>query len=238
MNEDPLLVAWLSFAGIVVTGLSGILVAVIRAARGMKARVEVAEREVSFQTVALSFTDLVYQFGKLDNKIWQLLEETEIDRVLVLRAYNGRMDPKWTTAVRQWRARGQRGMTYCRVELDEDYVGRLRKLVNGGDVLVDTQAESEAATLIGRIYEAEGVQHAAWYFVGMKEISESPSSVMITYVSAATHGDEPLKHGSLMRFQREVVDLLKLMHAELDAPSPRAGGRSKKTAAIDLRSPE
>lgn len=112
----------------------------------------------------------------------RLMDATNLDRFLVLRAWNGVDDPSHTTAVLQIRQGTQEPIPYVNVELDSDYADRLARLKRTGHelVIVDELPDS----LIKRIYQSEGVVASLWVFISAEPVLDKSR---ITYCSLATH---------------------------------------------------
>ena len=112
------------------------------------------------------------------------MSETVLDRFLILRAWNGVIDPRFTTAVLQIRQGSQSPVSYVHVELDDDYVDRLMRIKARGHEYFVVDKESDS--LIKRIYQFEGVKAALWVYL---ESKEHDGSVRMSYCSFATHDD-------------------------------------------------
>lgn len=144
-----------------------------------------AENEVTFQRAALRFTELVGEWAEISQMVTHAIENTRLDRFLILRAWNGHLDPKWTTAVHQIREVGQTPILYIHVELDDDYVERLRSIVSRGWKRFEVSRMPDDG-IIKNIYKAEGVTDSLWCHLASYEVPGS-SSQAIEYVSFATH---------------------------------------------------
>lgn len=142
-----------------------------------------ATRELTLQQAAFDFTGFMSQMNGFHQELMNMMETTDIDRFLILRAWNGKLNPRWTTAIFQIRQGSQDPVSYVHFELDHDYVDRLRTLVNGGDVVFRTDELPDCA--IKRVYMAEGVTASRWFLIETKESDKNSRS--ITYCSFATH---------------------------------------------------
>lgn len=147
-----------------------------------EARANQAEREMKFQRAALDFGTFLSEWSDTHKDIEKLLSETEIDRFIILRAWNGHLEPRWTTAVFQMRLGNQEPVSYVHFELDTDYVNRLRNLTING--ISHFKVDEIADSAIKRVYEAEGVNSSVWCHL----ISEStPEGASVhTYCSFGT----------------------------------------------------
>lgn len=185
-------------AAAAVTGVFSVIVIILEKKRRIAHRKsDATERELKFQAAALSWDDFVSEWAELNDEILRLIADTNIDRFLILRAWNGSMSPLWATAFLQIRDDGQMPVAYIHVELDDDYVERLHKTVRHGHIVFGV-GEQPDGVLIKGIYTAEGVKHSAWFFVSKREL-EGSDSAALTYCSFATHKDEPIDEGTLTR---------------------------------------
>jgi hypothetical protein len=147
-------------------------------------RTEIAECEIKLQNAALSFSAFLEDWGNTEKEMSDLISSTEIDRILVLRAWNGSLDPKWTTAVYQMRECGQEPRQYVHFELDADYVDRLRSIVGGSSL--HFKVWELPPSFIRSVYEAEGVTASCWVHIDTAGVAGTSASV-ITYASFSTH---------------------------------------------------
>lgn len=170
-----------------------------------------ARQELRFQSAALSFTDFIRDWGPIHEELCALLRDTPVDRFLMMRAWNGADAPRWTTALFQFRSVGQNPISYVHVELDGDYVERLKIVsVNG---YAAWKVEDMPEGLVKSIYLREGVQSAAWYFVD-RQMLEGRDSAAVTYVSFASHSVDVLDDATLT-WCRMVVGRMKMMAREI-----------------------
>lgn len=161
-----------------------------------KLKNEQITQEIKTQREMLSMSWFVDQWEVFKGELASLTENTSIDRFLLLEAWNGQLDPQWTTAVFQYRQGEQEPVNYVHFELDDDYVDRLNHIVNRDHVLAFTVADLPES-FIKSVYEAEGVKHAIWCFI--RSTSASPTSRMLTYCSFATHDDQPFDAATVTR---------------------------------------
>lgn len=194
----------------VITGGFGVLAEYARR-RGIK-RESTMEKELKFQASALDFSDYMREWSEINAEIVALFEESKIDRFLILRAWNGALDPRWTTAFFQLREEGQKAYSYTHVQLDRDYVDRLRHAVTTG-VMVFSVADAPES-LIKSVYDFEGVKHSAWFSIDTRRLDKS-DSVALTYCSFATHHEEPISDAEMIRC-RLIVSRIKNIAGSLN----------------------
>lgn len=189
----------------IITGLFGIIGLGIRQLMISSNENDQMENEIRFQSAALSFEDFLSEWSDVNEDIKRLFRETPIDRFLMLRAWNGSYDPRWTTAFFQIREGAQDPFSYVHFELDEDYVDRIGQIKSRG--FIHFKTEEIPGSAIKRVYELEGVKASAWFFISKKSLEESKSSAL-TYCSFATHNDEQLTESEITRCQL-IVDRIK-----------------------------
>jgi hypothetical protein len=149
------------------------------------------KREMEVQRTALGgFGGMMQEFSQVETEIQNLCLNTDITRVVVLCAWNGKYSPKWTTAVWQYRelkkdGELQRPVNYIHVGLDDDYVARLINMKNNGSTLFKTEEAKD--TLIGRIYDSEDITESLWCFLSAADTADHDGR-LITYMSFATAG--------------------------------------------------
>jgi hypothetical protein len=148
-----------------------------------------AEKELKLQSSALSLSDFLEDWQSVAAAMSDLIQNTEIDRILILRAWNGYLSPKWTTAVYQMREYGQAPKQYVHTGLDDDYVERLRIITRGGAICF--RVVDAPDSLIKSIYEAEGVKASCWWHISTEKVPDTDAAV-ITYCSFSTHSNEEI----------------------------------------------
>jgi hypothetical protein len=178
--SDPVVVALIGLTGVLITAFFGWL-----KVQTEQARVSQAELEMRFQRAALSFPEFVEEWSEIHKAILALMEETCIDRFLILRAWNGMLEPRWTTAMFQMRIAGQAPVAYVHFELDRDYVERLRELTATSSTYVVVK-ELPKNTALKDVYDSEGVTAA---FLAHLISLDGPlkGTKAQTYCSFATH---------------------------------------------------
>lgn len=193
MNWTEIIVAFIGLVGIGVTAYFGYL-----SKRRTDARMGAVETEVDLHRFALSFDDFFREWQGIEEDLHKLFQDTNIERFLLLRAFNGKHEPRWTNAIFQLRSGGAKDFVdYKFVELDEDYIARLKKITNENKLTVEVESAQEG--LIKSIYLAESIKHSSWFHIASYDAPEG--SRMITYCSFATTKDEPIDKGTEIRCQ-------------------------------------
>lgn len=181
-----------SISGEIIASLVGAFGVIVASAIGyyaqrrVKHRLTQAEREVTFQRAAIDFAQFMEEWQELTHEIERLFADTNIDRFMILRAWNGSLDPKWATAVFQMRQGVQEVISYVHYELDVDYVSRLKEISIRNNIQFNVCDLRESG--IKEICENEGVTSAIWCHIDTRKISSDSSA--ITYCSFATHDGE------------------------------------------------
>lgn len=157
--------------------------------RRSKHELLLAEQEMKLQIKALDLHEFITEWDSVGAELRSLLKETEIDRFMMLRAWNGYLEPRWTTAFYQMRTGEQDPVQYVHYELDKDYIDRLRRITGGLGRLYFT-TDSLPQSGIKDIYKAEKVTAAYWHHLASKRLAGSRDSRAITYCSFATHEGE------------------------------------------------
>ena len=175
-----------------------------RTIRKLKHENEQAKFELDISRSAFDFTNFVSEWSELNKEILSLIEETEIDRFLILRAWNGQSSPKWTTAVLQIRANGQEPVQYIHFELDQDYIDKLNSLYinNYNQMNVQNLPNSK----IKDVYLSENVKSSLWAMIDKREYESGHFAV--TYCSFSTHELEDITESTATRC-KIIADRLK-----------------------------
>lgn len=203
---------------IAVIGLLGVLGSAwigYLATRRQKRKKDQAENEMTLQRAALDFSGFLSEWSGVYEALEALMEETEIDRFLILRAWNGTLTPKWTTAIYQMRKGDQEPIQYIHFELDADYVERLNKIIHRGHMLIDVAEIDQSA--IKRIYEAEGVTASLWSHLETLDDSTGANRA-VTYCSFATHSEAKIPDSTVTKC-RILTGRLKGVAQSLTKPS-------------------
>jgi len=204
---DQIVVALIGLAGVIFTATVGII-----KVQYERKRLNQAEHEIRFQRAALGFPEFVEEWGEIGQALIRLMEETTIDRFMVLRAWNGHLEPRWTTAVYQLRSAGQAPVAYIHFELDQDYVTRVQKIAYSGPQVMVTSKLPPCE--IKRVYQAEGVTASMWAHLDSFESSDGISKAL-AYCSFATHSPDLIDDDTQTRC-RILVGRLKGLAAGFD----------------------
>ncbi len=149
-----------------------------------KTAVKQAESEMRFQRAALDFGTFISDWAETHKEIKNLLENTEIDRFIMFRAWNGENAPRWTTNVFQMRLGNQEPIQYVHFDLDDDYVSRLRRIVRDGILYFKVCDIPESS--IKHVYDAEGVLSTVWCHILSERVINSNAATH-TYCSFSSH---------------------------------------------------
>lgn len=142
------------------------------------------QRELTAQAYFFSFGFYLHEWQSIESQAMAIINETEVDRILMFQAWNGKNEPRRTTAVCQFRAEGQEMVTYREVEPDLDYKKRLRSMKEFGPHHFTVSEIPDS--LIKSVYQAEGVLSAVWMHVSSILIPNTPAAAM-SYTSYASH---------------------------------------------------
>lgn len=155
-----------------------------------------AELEMRFTRAALQFPEFVEEWDEIIKDIMSLMDETNVERFLILRAWNGHLEPRWTTAIYQLRSNGHKPIAYVHFELDADYVGMLKQVTVKNNVYLETDLLPKDSAL-RYVYENEGVQSA---FIShlVTLVGEHEDSFSQTYCSFGSHSG-PLSQNTITR---------------------------------------
>ena len=177
--------------GDLMLGLAAMITAVFGGWLGLnkfryeRTRRQQVEVELSHNNAALELATFLRQWGSISHVLSDLIKSTEIDRILIFRAWNGRFTPRWTTSVYQFRDSNQEPIPYEHFELDGDYVSRLRNIISAPEYYtVEDMPPSE----IKDVYEAEGINASYWLHISSHQ-SNNIGGIAQIYVSFSTHDD-------------------------------------------------
>lgn len=152
-----------------------------------------AVKEVSRHSKALDFGSTATDWGELLQDLDALMRDTVVDRFLILRAWNGRLEPRWTTAIFQYRSGNQEPFSYVSFELDDDYINRLSTVMRRKQHYF--RVADEKPSRIKAVYDMEGVKASYWILIDKTQYADNTAA--ITYCSFSTHEpidlDEPTK---------------------------------------------
>lgn len=145
--------------------------------------------EMRLQAQALDFPKFIEEWGAIATDLEALMRDTPIDRFLVLRAWNGILQPVWTTAIYQMRMGDQEPIQYVHFELDHDYVGRLREISANSSMCFRVQDIPQS--FIKDVYEAEGVLSSIWWHLNSSQVAGTTGKA-VTYCSFSSGDTENL----------------------------------------------
>jgi hypothetical protein len=168
-------------------GLVGVLATVVLGYTKLQRELGQAKLEMRFQRAALSFPEFVEEWHEISHDILLLMSETVVDRFLVLRAWNGHMEPRWTTALFQLRTDGQMPVAYVHFELDTDYVNRLREVTQKNNVYLVTK-DLPPDSALAEVYRSEGVTASLVSHLASQQ-GPNPNAKAHTYCTFATHNE-------------------------------------------------
>jgi len=177
-----IIVALIGLAGVIVTTLTTLFYRLTTKNRQYK-------RELRFRADVLSLKIEFYDWNTIQEELRHLMNDTPIDRFMILNAFNGLDDPRWTTAIYQIIEGEHKVVSYVHVELDEDYVERLKRVKGGSNVEISVEDLPES--LLKSVYKSENVKHALWFPIRERKLEDS-ESVGISYCTFASHTDEPI----------------------------------------------
>lgn len=152
-----------------------------------KSKTRQAENEINLQKNALDFSAFMTEWSSILSDLKKLISVTPVDGFLILRAWNGKFRPRWTTAVFQYRDGPQEHVNYIHFELDEDYSDKLKEVEMAG-IKRYRVSEMEPESAIRYIYEAESVTEVVWCFIGADNIEGQGRAV--SYCSFGTQEKE------------------------------------------------
>lgn len=156
-----------------------------------------AIRELTFQEAALSFEDFIVEWDAIHRDLTDLFATTNINRFLILRAWNGYSDPKWTTAFFQMRDGDYKPISYVHFDLDQDYIDRLNLIINRGYSVFTTDSMPDSKVKL--VYTMEGIKHTVWFFIAKKFLDKDKDVAAITYCSFATQNDVELTDNEIAK---------------------------------------
>jgi hypothetical protein len=187
-----IIIALVTLVGVLGTACVGLWGTFIKA----RYKLTQATAEMEFQSAALSFEDFLEDWDSIEKDIDTLQNNSPIDRFLILRAWNGMLEPRWTTAIYQRRQGLQEPIGYTHFELDTDYQQKLQEISIRSNMVLTIEQMPEGK--IKDIFLAEGVKHAVMFLIDRKEMKGSKTKA-ITYCTFATHEDTPIAHDHLVR---------------------------------------
>jgi hypothetical protein len=171
----------------------------------LKGHLSQAENMMSAERQAMRFEYDFAMSARMQMSFRSLCEETEVDRILMLIAWNGESAPQWTKAEYQYRYGEQDIKEYIHTSLDDDYRTRLNDIQDKPDgVVYSTDDDLFHGTLIKNIYEAEGVKTSMWVYLRKMRYE---SGVCYSYFSFASHTRDSLSPATRLRIRLLVDEL-------------------------------
>lgn len=169
--------------------------------------VNVEEVKEAFRHRALHPQAPLAQVLSFCQRARQIGHDTEIDRILMLVAINGIDDPTHVTAIWDDRLTGE-PFKYVHVAIDSDYNKRLKETLRNPHYKF--KASEASGSLIGGIYEMEGVNEALWIHVGTKKHPETKQAAYL-FMSWATHGSQEISKDTMRKIHNAISDLKQVM---------------------------
>lgn len=194
--QPGVLEAFIGACSVVAVALIGYFTEMRKRKAERQQRVQ-AELELTLQSVQLELSDFIKEWGEISIELANLMNETELDRFLILRAWNGHLYPKWTTAIYQMREGDQKPFSYVHYELDSDYQTRLATIQNNGPLIFKTEKLPPSG--IRDIYRAEGVKDSLWCHISTKTLKNRGNAKAVTYCSFSTHQESGLDSTTILR---------------------------------------
>lgn len=186
--DTQIITSLITAGGVVVTAFLGLLAAYLsRGKRVAEDRLRQAEDEIDFQANAITFADYFERIAPITEAIQELMETTCIDRYIAFRAWNGKLEPRWTTAVLVMH-NSSRPMRYIHWELDEHYRDMLRELSKTGELYCITEKMEDSK--LRTAYEAEQVTAAYLNHIAHMTMPHDTERKAVFYCSFATHSGE------------------------------------------------
>ncbi len=191
----------LGFAGVVVTSLGTLLLKHYLEKR--------ADHEESDAEVKFSLSEI----NEIHQRFLDLEQTTKVDRFLILKAENGKSNPKFASVVfEQYRDRTLfvAALVYTKIVVDSYYSEMLKDGEQHGILKMTTATMPENARLRG-FYEAEGVHHSNLYFLGSQATeSKTNDKRIVWYCTLATKKTDKFTKAEELSLQT-FVDFVKLI---------------------------
>jgi len=188
----------LEIALAVIAGTFALLTIVVQSQRKikeLKAENETQATEIVFRAESLALRVNIEDWSKITQEMRSLMQETSIDRIFILNAFNGFHDPRWTTAVFQLSKYDDKMASYIHFGIDEHYVSILKETRKKGMIMVDVSEIPES--IIRSVYHTEGVLASVWYFIKDKKLSTG--SVGLTYCTFSSRSVTDIPSSDLDR---------------------------------------
>lgn len=153
----------------------------------------------------------ISEINEIHQRALDLIATTAVDRFLILKAENGKQQPRFATAIyEQHRDRPLfvATLVYHKVRVDESYREMLRK-AEAEDVYRMETASMPDSTLKS-IYESEGVTHSHCHFLARYPLKSDPSRWVVLFCTFATKsgqdfgGQDRLKIGLFVDWLKDL----------------------------------
>lgn len=184
----------------IIAGATAVLTALIHALVGLyrtsneSKQIALLEKDLKQSKRKLSFDQFITQSDHAFCRIDSLADNsTEIDRVLVFKAVNGKYDPVETTCFHAKRTGQQADYRYDHYPIQSDYVETLRGSYNVPSIRV-TPSLLQNAGQVFNVYAMEGVTDSIWVHLGTKE--KEGGRAEIFYVTFATHNPDGISEST------------------------------------------
>lgn len=178
-----------------ITAITTVIITLLKLRNASKKEVQL-RNELQLQSSALDFGMFMREWSETFKELEAILQETRIDRFLILRAWNGQLTPKWTTAVLQLRQAGQQTYSYVHFELDTDYVDKLRRIIDTGSIQFKVATLEDSA--VKSIYKNEGITESFWSYLASHKGVDA-ESIVHTYCSFSTRDPDGLTETEITR---------------------------------------
>ena len=155
------------------------------------------KEEFDLQREALTYSLFPPGSQEVISDLSALFEDTQLDRFLLLKGWNGYQDMKFTNSVFQYRLGRQEVISYEAWKTDDHYNMFLKTAEKDGKcvLVVDQMPHCR----LKDAYRMEGVKHSVIFFISRTPNRENPHRYLISYCSFATHEDSPIEHDVLYR---------------------------------------
>jgi len=186
--SEPITVSLITVAGVIVTAFLSFLAAYLNMRKKQtEDKLQQAEDEIDFQANAITFSNYIERIAPITDAIQELMDSTNIDRYIAFRAWNGRLEPRWTTAILMMHTHN-RPMKYIHWELDDHYRHMLQDLSRHGALYYVT--EEMADSKLRQAYDAEGVTASYLTHIAHMPMPGDDEKKAVFYCSFATHSGE------------------------------------------------
>lgn len=189
--EGEVIASAIGAVGVVTAAIVGWLASARKTKRANKS----LKYELKLQSRIFDFSTFVHEWDSILKDVEELMEKTEIDRFLILRAWNGYNTPEYTSAVIQIRQGNQEPISYVHFQLDRDYIEKLKLIVDHGfaTFVVDQMPQS----FIRAVYETENIKSSLWAYLARLRIDEDHQA--ITYCSFSSKTADELDPATITR---------------------------------------